>query len=99
MGGEVTKTDRYNTLSLNLGLAARFNPLCLFTKQKGAWVYDPIVACFIHQLSYHPGSTTSRSISEVKLGRAIASTVVGDDTETHGGVGLSFLFAVFYTTL
>ena len=42
LGGEVTKTDRYNTPSLNLGLAARFNPLCLFTKQKGAWVYDPI---------------------------------------------------------
>ena len=91
----MTKTDRYNTPSLNLGLAARFNPLCLFTKQKGAWVYDPIVACFIHQLSYHPGSTTSRSISEVKLGRAIASTVVGDDTETHGGVGLLYFLPFF----
>ena len=48
-----------------------------------------------HQRSYRLGSTTSRSISEVKHGRAIASTVVGDDTETHGGVGLPNLLRFF----
>ena len=54
-------------------------------------LYINISEHFYQQRSYHPGSTASRPISEVKQDRAFSSTQVGDHCETKGGVAFCFL--------